>query len=307
MTSSPSSSADGLLVTGASGYVGKALCRRLDKEGRTYLGCSQSGKAPFQACSIAPDSDYRPLLKDKEAVIHLANRVHIGKEEPGLEAELERVNVSGTAELARQAAEAGVRRFLHVSSILAETSDSPRASLYARSKKAGEEALQNVAEATGLELVILRPPLIYGPNAPGNFRTLAGAVAKGLPLPFASLNNRRGFLYLENLVDALLLCLEHPGAAGRIFTLSDGPAVSTALFTRQLARAQGASARLFPCPKVLLYLAALLTGRLRSYDSLVGDQLAPNDEISRFTGWQPPYTLEQGLVASFATPGEAGQ
>jgi nucleoside-diphosphate-sugar epimerase len=262
-----------VVVTGASGFIGGHLCTAL-------------GAAGHEVAASA-------LLEGADAVVHLANVAHRRADE----AELRRVNVEGTARLAREAAAAGVRRFVYLSSVKVHgeesagtplREDSPFApqDAYGRSKLEAERVLAGAAGA--METVILRPPLVYGPRVKANFLALIRAVARGWPLPLASVGNRRSLIYVGNLVDAILRCLEAPAAAGRTYLVSDGRAVSTPALCRALGTALDRPARLFACPPTLLELLPPLRKLTQSMEI---DDAA----IRRGLGWAPPFSFEYGV------------
>jgi len=216
-------------------------------------------------------------MQDAEAVVHLANIAH----SRAPESELQRVNVDGTLERAREAAALGARRFVYLSSALAAGA----ADRYGRSKLAAEQGL---AQLRGIEVVILRPPLVYGPGVKANFLALMRAVSRGVPLPLASVDNRRSLVYVGNLVDAVIRCLESPQAAGKNLGVTDGASVSMPQLCRRLGDALGRPARLFPFPPVLL---ARLPGLRKVVQSLEVDDSILRDAL----GWRPPFTFEEGL------------
>jgi nucleoside-diphosphate-sugar epimerase len=244
-----------VFVTGAGGFIGQHLCAALKARGRELAGA----------------------IAGADALVHLANIAHA----KAPEAELRRVNVEGTLARAREAAAAGVRRFVYLSSSLATESDDR----YGRSKLAAEQGL---AALQGIEVVILRPPLVYGSRVKANFLALMRAVAHGVPLPLASIDNRRSVVYVGNLVDAVVRCLEAPRAAGKTLGVTDGAPVSVPDLCRRIGQALGRPARLFAFPPALLELAPPLRKLTRS---LVVDDSALRGEI----GWRPPYTMEEGL------------
>lgn len=302
-----------VLVTGAAGFVGQALCPLLESSGWSVR---KAVRTPREGCTaigdIGPDTDWRAALNGITAVAHLAARVHVMRDAASDPlAQYRAVNYAGTANLARQAAQAGVRRLVYLSSIKVNgesTGCSPfRADdlphpqdPYALSKWEAEQALQQIAGETGLEIVVLRPPLVYGPGVKGNFLRLLGLVERNLPLPLGTVNNRRSLLYLGNLADAIRLCLTHPSAAGQTYLLSDGAALSTADLVRRLAAALGKQPKLIAVPPRLLRMAALLVGKravaARLLDSLEIDGTAITQELD----WHPPYSTEQGLIATAA-------
>lgn len=301
------------LVTGANGFVGQALCPWLENAG---WAVRKAVRAPQEDCiaigDIGTDTDWRAALDGMDAVVHLAARAHI-MQDIALDplTAYRAINCAGTENLARQAAQAGVKRLVYISSIKVNgesttgrpfrANDIPHPQdPYGVSKWEAEQALQRVAIETGLEIVILRPPLMYGPLVKANFLRLMNLIARGLPLPLGMVRNRRSLLYLGNLADAIRCCLTHPAAAGKIYLLSDGAPLSSAELVQSLAAALGKPALLLPVPPPLLRLAGLLTGKraevARLLDSLEIDSSAIRHEL----GWQAPYTLEQGLAATAA-------
>ena len=305
-----------ILVTGANGFVGRHLCRYLaDRAYRVRGTVRDERPTPHDGIDyrssgdIGPDTDWRPALEGVDAVVHAAARVHVaGERNPAPLAVYRRVNVAASERLARQAAEAGVRRLVFLSSIKASEvertgPDVPGRAPYEITKLEAERMLGAVARETGLELVVLRPPLVYGRGATANFALLARAVAKGLPLPLGSIRNRRSFIYVGNLCSAIAACLEHREAAGGVFEPSDGPPLSTPDFVRAIGRALGRPARLLPCPPGLLRLAGRALGRGPAADSLTGDLVANDGPIRARLGWQAPTSMSDALKATFAAPG----
>ena len=305
------------LVTGAAGFVGRHLCRHLcrhlagqeyDVRGSVRAGARErrDGIDYMASGEIDETTDWRPLLEGVEAVVHAAGRVHVSRERaPDPRAAFRRVNAAGTARLARQAAEAGVRRFVYLSSIKAREVeqkgvDAPGLDPYQISKYEGELALARAAEGSAMETVVLRPPLVYGPGAAANFALLARAVGAGWPLPLASIRNRRGFIYVGNLCDGIAACLTHENAAGRVFELSDGAPVSTPAFVRAIATALGRPARLVPCPPGLLRLGAAMIGRPATAERLIGDLVSDDRPIREALGWRAPVALADAMAASVA-------
>jgi nucleoside-diphosphate-sugar epimerase len=303
-----------VLVTGASGFVGHAVCAELLRRGFPVRAALRKLQMPFPDCEqvIVPTldelTDWSSALRGVDTVIHLAARVHVMHEEAiNPIAEFRKVNTAGSLHLARAAADAGVRRLVYVSSIgvngnatrldqAYSEKDMPHPhNAYALSKWEAEQALQKISGETGLEVVIVRPPLVYGPNAPGNFAEMMRALKVGVPLPLASVRNLRSLVYLENLVDALLLCATHPAAAGQTYLVSDGEDVSTPDLLRMLGAGLGRSARVFPFPSRLLTAIAVLLGRRGLAERLLGSLRIDSARIRRELDWQPPFTAQQGL------------
>lgn len=257
--------------------------------------------------NIGADTDWTRALVGVSSVVHLAGRAHVLRETcPDPISLFRAVNRDGTLRLARMAAEAGVRRFVFVSSIGvngSQTKDRPYTELdepkphdlYAISKYEAEQGLHEISALTGMQFVILRPPLVYGPDAPGNLRRLLNLVEKGLPLPFRAVDNRRSLLYLGNLVDAIALCLTHPSAANQTYLVSDGEDVSTPGLIRLLAMHLGKRAHLLQVPPGLLELAGKLVGKRAAVRRLLGSLAVDSGKIRRELGWRPPYALEEGL------------
>lgn len=304
-----------VLVTGASGFVGAAVCRRLVEAGYRVRGTGRSRPAdPVTGVEyringeIDRSTDWTALLDGVDAVVHTAARVHIlAEREADPLAAYRRVNTRGTENLGRQAAAAGVRRFVFLSSVAAQRAqrriaEGKAASPYGQSKWEAEGALARITEETSLEVVVLRPPMVYGPGAPGHFERLLRVLRLGLPLPLASIDNRRSVLYLGNLVDAIELALTHPAAPGGVFALSDDAPVSTPELVRQVAAALGRPARLWPCPTGLLRLGGRLTGRTTTIESLTGSLVADDSEIRERLGWRPRLNLS--VVSQFGNEGQ---
>lgn len=297
-----------ILVTGANGFVGGAVVRRLLATGSLVAGAMRrpsDAKWAVQSPELAA-ADWRMLLAGKDAVVHAAARAHVLNESAADPlAEFRRVNVEGTLNLARQAAEAGVGRFVFVSSIgvngvrsqrpFRET-DVPRPSeSYAVSKLEAELALVEIAARTGMEVVIVRPPLVYGPNAPGNFRRLLKLTASGLPLPLGAIHNKRSFVALDNLVDLIVTCTDHPAAANQTFLVSDGEDLSTTELLKRLAAALGKRAHLLPVPAWLLTAGAALVGKPEIAQRLCGNLQVDISKTHELLGWSPPVSVDEGL------------
>lgn len=306
-----------ILVTGANGFVGSALCIALIKGGykvraaiRDTSRFAIEGGETVSVATLETDTHWGEALRGITTVIHLAARVHVMQDVASdpLE-EFRRVNVAGTERLARSAAAQGVKRFVFVSSIKVNgesTSAEPfreddrpaPQDPYGVSKLEAEEMLRRVAAETGMEVVIVRPPLVYGAGVKGNFATMLKVLSKGIPLPFASVNNRRSLVYVGNLVEALILCATHPAAGGRTYLVSDGEDISTSDLLRRLGAELGHAARLFPCPASLLLMIGRLTGKHDQMQRLLGSLRVDSGKIRRELGWMPAYSLQQGLQAT---------
>jgi UDP-glucose 4-epimerase len=303
-----------VLITGANGFVGRALVAELATAGHAVV-CAVRRPAglPNEVLvdDLGPETDWGTALAGCDAVVHLAARVHVMRDEASDPlAEFRRVNTEGTLRLARQAARAGARRFVFISSVKVngEGRDEPYREAdaaapedaYGISKWEAEQGLQKIAIETGLEIAILRPPLVYGPGVKANFARLLKNVKRGLPLPLGAIRNRRSLLYLGNFVDAIRLCVEHPAAAGQTFLLDDGQAISTPELIRAVARAAGRSPRLLPVPPRLLQLVSTVLGKGAAVSRLTGSLHVDASAIRSRLGWRPRYSLQEGLAATVA-------
>jgi len=307
-----------ILVTGAGGFVGRFLVPLLLADGDAVRAVVRAAgrPAPNGAATVVVEDleavdDWGPLLDGVDAVVHLAARVHIpGDRAPDRAVRYRRTNTEATAALATAAARAGVDRFVHVSTFalapvltsldrgVLDEADAWDAHPYEMSKIAAERALGDIADATGLPAVVLRPPLVYGPGAVANFALLLRAVRGRWPLPLGAVRNRRSLIYVGNLADAVRACLRHPAAPGNLFAVSDGEDVSTPELARRLARAIGAPPPILPpVPPALLAAALKLAGRGGWVQRLMGDAWLDPTPIRTALGWTPPYTLDQGLAS----------
>lgn len=301
-----------VLVTGASGFVGRAVCAHLSERGFLVKAAMRhaSSQAPGQPAlvgAIDGNTDWTEALAGVELVVHLAARVHVMRESAHNPlAEFRRTNVAGTETLSMAAAKAGVRRLVYLSSIKVHGERSGTAPLseedalapedpYGISKWEAELALRRVARETGIEVAILRPPLVYGPGVKANFQRIIGLAASGLPLPFASVDNSRSLIFLGNLVDAIARCLDHPAAAGETFLVSDGTDLSTPALVAGLRLALGVPSRLVPCPPSLLRASAGLFGKTAEASRLLDSLQVDITRISTLLSWQPAFSVEQGL------------
>ena len=303
-----------VLVTGAAGFLGRSLLQKL-AENNCYLPIAavrdQSLKSPLAVksvlgCDLLSDSNWQEALSGVAVVLHTAARAHI-LDETAVDplAEFRKVNTIGTMNLARRAADSGVRRFIFISSIGVNGNQSVRPFVesdipnpvdpYAISKLEAESGLRQLAEQTDMEIVIIRPPLVYGPDAPGNFNRLINIISKGIPLPFGAIHNQRSLIALDNLVDLIVTCIDHPAAANQTFLVSDGHDLSTVELVRLLGDALGAPAHLFPVPSSWIELGTKLLGKPSIYRRLCGSLQVDISKVRNLLGWRPPISVEEGL------------
>ena len=307
-----------VLVTGANGFVGRVLCAEFLRRGYSVRGALRQAKGgtalvdgvdPVVVGTISAATDWSAALTSCQVIVHLAARVHVMDDRASDRlAEFREVNAEGALNLARQAAQAGVKRFVFISTIKVngegrdapyrETDEPAPEDVYAISKWEAEQGLLQIAQETGLEVVILRPPLVYGPGVKANFRRLIDAAARGWPLPLGAIRNRRSLLYLGNFVDAIRVCVEHPAAAGQTFLLDDGQPVSTPDLIRAVAHAMGRPARLLAVSPGVLEFAGALLGKRAAVQRLTGSLWVDSSLIRTRLGWTPPYSMAAGLAAT---------
>ena len=309
-----------ILVTGATGFLGSQLCVSLKKNPDVRL-MPVVRKAPltdFESVAVIPSIDsetvWENALDEQNVVIHAAARAHIMKDEVADPlGEYRRINVSGTLNLARQAAATGVKRFIFISSIKVNgehtpldkpfsADDTPAPDdAYGISKWEAEQGLQKLASETGMEVVIIRPPLVYGPGVKGNFASMVKLLAKGLPLPLGAIYNQRTLVALDNLVDLIITCIDHPAAANQVFLVGDGQALSTTELLQGVAKAMDKPSRLIPVPASLLMLGATLLGKKAVAQRLLGSLQVDISKARDLLGWIPPISVEEGLRRCFQT------
>lgn len=307
-----------LLLTGASGFVGSGLIPVLTKSGYKLCCALRKGSAQmvsavencdtFYFDDLAEETDWKPALRKVDGIVHLAARVHLSnkKSYDDLDA-FRRVNVEGTIALARQAAEAGVRHFVYLSSVkvngeytvpgraFSEKDVPVPVDAYGLSKWEAEQALRELAAETDMAVTIIRPPLVYGPGVKANFQHLLKIIEKGVPLPFAGICNQRSFVARDNLVDAIACCLEHPAARGETFLVSDGEDLSTPELINRLAGFMQKPARLFPFPEGLARTVTGIAGKKAIYNRLWGSLAVDSTRIRQVLGWGPAVSVNQGL------------
>lgn len=305
-----------VLITGANGFVGSALVRHFN--GRRDIvvraACRSAAAVPgpvLRVADLGPNTDWRHALDGIDVVIHCAARVHVMKDQARNPLdEFRLANVEGTRSLATQALAAGVRRLVFVSSIKVNgesTTGMPPFShrsppapedAYGMSKWEAEEALWRIAEETGLEVVVVRPPLVYGPGVRANFQRLMHVVRRGIPLPFGAVNNARSMVYVSNLVSLLDRCATHPAAAMQTFLTADGWDLSTRELIMQLASAMRRRPRLVAIPPSLMRGAAVLLGKKDLAERLLGSLQVDASYTCKMLDWAPPFTVEQGMRAT---------
>ena len=307
-----------VLVTGANGFVGRNLCALLASRGFSVhaavrsSGGGQPGAASIDIGTMDGQTNWREVLKEVKIVVHLAARVHVMSDDVSDPlAEYRTMNVQATTNLARQAAQAGVRRLVFVSSIkvhgestppgqaFRETDHPSPQDAYGLSKWEAEQSLRQIACETGLEVVIIRPPLVYGPQVKANFAVLMRAVQRGWPLPLGAINNARSLVALENLADFIVLCCTHPAAANQAFLISDGQDLSTAQLVRGLAAAANVPARLLKIPPWILELAGRLTGKSQTVQRLCSNLQVDISKARNRLGWVPVVSVTEGLRRAF--------
>lgn len=304
------------MVTGGSGFIGRALIESLIDDAylvscplRTDLVKLPVNTFKHHISNIDSSTDWMPSLEDCSVVVHLAGRVHVMHELSGDPLEAYRmVNVEGTRNLALQAAASGVKRFVYLSSVksCAEASmigcplthDSPASPVdaYGVSKMEAENVLHEISKKTGMEVVIIRPPLVYGPGVKANFAALIRFIRWGIPLPLAALSaNRRSFVGIDNLISFIRTCIDHPAAAGQTFFVSDGDDLSTKTLIERLSKVMGRGGRLFNVPPVLLRLIFKAFARSSFFDRLTGTLQVDISRNQDLLGWKPPLSVDEGF------------
>jgi len=304
-----------VLITGAAGFVGSALSARLIEGGLNSLVLLSRDAIPLESSELftsrfelAPDSDLHLILKDVGIVVHLAARVHVMNDKSDdFISEYRRDNLDAATNLARQSAASGVKRFIFMSSVKvngeftsgdnvfsAEDIPSPQ-DPYGVSKLEAEMALKKIAEETGMEVVIIRAPLVYGPKVKANFLSMMKWLRKGLPLPFGCIQNCRSLVGLDNLVDLIVTCLDHPKAANQIFMVSDDDDVSTSSLLKEMSAALGCKANLICIPSSLLRMAFFLIGKKSLSQRLLGSLRVDISKTKEMLNWHPPVSFEEGI------------
>jgi nucleoside-diphosphate-sugar epimerase len=302
------------LLTGATGFVGGALLEKLKFNDVRVLGRSRPelAEVDFVAAEIKSNVDYSSALVDVGVIVHSAARAHIMNDNAQNPLEAFRdVNALGTLNLARQAAESGVKRFIFISSIKVNgegtqlnepysyNDQTLPEDAYGKSKVEAELGLRKIAQETGMEVVIIRPPLVYGVGVKANFAAMMKLASKNLPLPLGAIHNKRSLVALGNLVDLIVICIDHPKAANETFLVSDDQDVSTTELLNKMTIAAGKKPWLIPVPMKLIQLAATMLGKKSVADRLCGSLQVDISHTKDVLGWTPPITLEQGLARCF--------
>ncbi len=311
-----------ILITGATGFVGKALVQRLladDELQRLVVSVRRGGQRwpgqvlPIMTGDLNTSTDWSAALDWVEVVVHSAARAHVMQETVADPlTEYRAVNVDGTLNLARQAAEAGVKRFVFISSVkvngestlpgraLTEVDLPNPQDAYSQSKHEAEQGLRQLSADTDMEVVIIRPPLVYAPGVKANFAALMRAVHRGWPLPLGAVHNQRSLVALDNLVDLIVTCITHPQAANQTFLVSDGQDLSTTKLVRGMAQAAGVPARLLPVPVWALQAGASLLGKGDAVQRLCGNLQVDISKARNLLGWVPPVSVQEGLRRAMA-------
>jgi len=305
-----------ILLTGSTGFLGAAIARRLAADVRYNLVTAVRREALHLASSFQPiivgdlgaNTDWGRALSGVGVVIHTAARVHVMKDTVGDPlSEFRRVNVEGTLNLARQAAVSNVKRFIFISSIkvngestipgrpfVADDPCSPE-DYYGISKWESELGLLQLVKENNMEVVIIRPPLVYGPGVKANFLRMMRLVNSGLPLPLGAIHNKRSLVALDNLVDLIATCIEHPAAANQTFLAGDGDDLSTTELLQRIGKSLGKPARLIPMPVVLLIFMASLIGKRAVIQRVCGSLQVDISKARTLLGWEPPISVDEGL------------
>jgi nucleoside-diphosphate-sugar epimerase len=304
-----------ILITGGTGFVGKNLSQnlklkkyRVHMSKRTHQSKALDGVKYFNIDEIDSKTKWKDCLAGVDYVVHCAATVNFIKTENISSLNTyQRVNVEGTRNLAEQAAFLGLKRFIFLSSVKVNGEKTIGSSsfkyndiskpenAYSISKWKAEQALLEISKQTGLEVVIIRAPLVYGEGVKGNFLSLLDSVYKQVPLPFANINNLRSFIGIDNLIDLIICCINHPNAAGKTFLVSDGQDISTPNLIRKVSRLMNKSSRVFPVPQSIIKLLGLLVGKSLEVKRLLESLRLDNSYTREILGWSPVLSLDEGL------------
>lgn len=301
-----------VLLTGSSGFIGSRLLESLTGMRDYELSCMARMPVKYNEgvkvfiSDLASVTDWSEVLAGQQVIIHAAARAHVLKDTAADPlTEFRKVNTASTLNLARQAAEAGVRRFVFISSIgvngnqtlapFTEMVTPKPQEPYALSKFEAEQGLKEIADQSEMEVTIIRPPLVYGPNAPGNFGSLMRWTKKGIPLPLGAIHNKRSLIGIDNLVDFIITCIDHPAAANQTFLVADGEDLSTTDLLRRVGQAMGKPARLIPVPMSVLKFGARLLGKQAMAQRLCGNLQVDISKARKLLGWEPLVSVDEGL------------
>jgi len=307
-----------ILLTGATGFLGSAIMNRICAE-RHYtlrVACRHQQKnwpeyvERVYIDTLGQDTDWNTATQKVNVIIHSAARVHILKDNvrDSLQ-EYRRVNVAGTLKLAQEASENGVKRFIFISSIKVNGESTQKnrpftvyskpepEDLYGISKLEAEEGLLRLSKSTGMEIAIIRPPLVYGPGVKANFLKLLHTIASGIPLPLSCINNKRSIVALENVVDLILTCVDHPAAANQIFLVSDGEDLSTPELVRRIGLAMGRRVWLYPVPPSILIYGAYILGKQDAAQRLCSSLQVDISRTCELLGWHPAVSINHGIAS----------
>jgi nucleoside-diphosphate-sugar epimerase len=301
-----------ILVTGATGFIGNKLCQALSAHGDTVFAVARRQVAIDTNITVinkvlSKETDWHDCLKDIDVVIHLAGRAHVMNDvsENPYQAYAD-INIDATKHLAKQAVLSGVKRFIYLSSIkvngertkdvaFSETDSPQPKDDYGTTKCEAEKVLNNIARQTGMDVVIIRPPLVYGAGVKANFKSLIKLAQLNIPLPFGAIDNKRSLVFIENLIDFILLCTHHPNAANQTFLISDDDDVSTTRLIQYIKEASGKRPLLIPVPQSWLRFVFQLIGKSFLSDRLLGNLQVDITKAKTLLNWKPPFALEQGI------------
>ncbi|AXB06225.1 SDR family oxidoreductase [Aeromonas caviae] len=302
-----------IILTGASGFVGRQIKYAIPREQLILVGRRNLDEEySFFLSNLDENSQYDDVMKDVACIIHCAARAHIMHDEADNPYCLyHKINVDGTLNFAKQAAVNGVKRFIYISSIkvngesttlnwpFTEKNTPAPVDAYGLSKLAAENSLRELAIETGMEVIIIRPPLVYGPGVKANFAAMMNLASKNLPLPLGAIHNKRSMVALDNLVDLIVTCIDHPKAANQTFLVSDDHDISTTELLEMMVRAAGKTPRLLPVPMEWLKFVGELIGKQAVIERLCGNLQVDISHTKETLGWQPPISMEEGIKRCF--------
>lgn len=301
-----------ILVTGATGFIGNKLCQALSKRGETVVAVARNPVKVAKTITIikkvlSKETDWQNCLNDIDVVIHLAGRAHVMKDtvDNPYQAYAD-INIHATRHLAEQAVLSGVKRMIYLSSVKVngecsnataynETDNPQPEDDYGKTKYEAEIALNNIAINTGMEVVIIRPPLVYGEGVKANFKRLIKLAQRNIPLPFGGINNKRSLVFIDNLIDFIMLCAFHPSAANQTFLISDDEDVSTTQLIKYIKLASGGKNLLLSVPQSWLILLFRLTGKSSLSDKLFANLQVNITKAKTLLNWKPPYSVKEGI------------